>query len=692
MTNLKTHTRLLSLLSLILLAWTAAFGQITPSQDSFTNTAASTTNYGSNVLLDVDGAKEIVFIQFNLASIPSGASVSQATLKLYVNAVSTAGSFNVDYVNGSWQESTIDASNAPPLGASIASNVSITTADKNQYILINVTSALQAWLNGSEANDGIALVANGTFNASFDSKESKTTSHPPELDVVFAGSGSGITGIETASGSGLIGGGTSGTLNLSLTNACAKNQILQWNGTSWICASAGTGTITGVTAGTDLTGGGSSGSVTLNLDTTKVPVLNAANIFVGNQAITGNLTATGSISAQTASLTENGTATALNITQSGGGAGIAVGAPKSMWGIQSVALQTGVWGISTSAGGFGVEGEAVNGNAVYGVDTATSGTSVGVLGVTYSSAGYGVEGTSSNVGVYGSGTGSTGYGVDGHGTFAGVKGVGTGTSGTSIGVYGQTADTTGFGVQGASPNVGVYGAAGGSSKTGSEFGVPAGVWGDTVALGSGLYTGVLGTADGAPAGTFMNNDSDTSGPTLLLFNFGSEEGLVLQTQTSGDNSCQITNAADLACTGTIKGAVKVDGGARKVSLYAMQSAENWFEDAGSGQLSNGSASIALDPTFAQAVNTALEYHVFLTPNGDCKGLYVSQKSATSFEVHELGGGSSSVAFDYRIMAKRSGYENARLADVTEQYQKMEKEREQRQERIADSRAKATVKK
>jgi hypothetical protein len=31
----------------------------------------------------------------------------------------------------------------------------------------------------------------------------------------------------------------------------------------------------------------------------------------------------------------------------------------------------------------------------------------------------------------------------------------------------------------------------------------------------------------------------------------------------------------------------------------------------------------------ETVNTGLDYHVFLTPNGDCKGLYVSQKSPTS---------------------------------------------------------------
>ena len=52
----------------------------------------------------------------------------------------------------------------------------------------------------------------------------------------------------------------------------------------------GTGTITGVTAGSDLTGGGGSGNVTLNLDTTKVPLLAAANNFIATQTIaSGNL-------------------------------------------------------------------------------------------------------------------------------------------------------------------------------------------------------------------------------------------------------------------------------------------------------------------------------------------------------------------------------------------------------------------
>ena len=106
-----------------------------------------------------------------------------------------------------------------------------------------------------------------------------------------------------------------------------------------------------------------------------------------------------------------------------------------------------------------------------------------------------------------------------------------------------------------------------------------------------------------------------------------------------------------------------------MALNSVQAADNWMEDAGSGQLHNGAAVVTLEAEYAQTVNTTMDYHVFLTPNGDCKGLYVSQKSPTSFEVHELGGGTSSVTFDYRIMARRQGLETVRLADIAGKIQK-----------------------
>jgi hypothetical protein len=99
-------------------------------------------------------------------------------------------------------------------------------------------------------------------------------------------------------------------------------------------------------------------------------------------------------------------------------------------------------------------------------------------------------------------------------------------------------------------------------------------------------------------------------------------------------------------------------------MSGIQSPENWFEDFGSAQLVNGVAVIQFDRDFIQTVNTGKAYRVFPVPNGDCKGLYVSNKSANSFEVHELGNGSSNIRFDYRITAIRRKYETVRFADHT----------------------------
>jgi hypothetical protein len=67
------------------------------------------------------------------------------------------------------------------------------------------------------------------------------------------------------------------------------------------------------------------------------------------------------------------------------------------------------------------------------------------------------------------------------------------------------------------------------------------------------------------------------------------------------------------------------------------------------------------------VSGTADHHVFITPNGDSKGLYVTGKTATAFEVRESDGGTSSVSFDYRIVAKRRAYESQRLTDVTERF-------------------------
>jgi hypothetical protein len=264
----------------------SAVAQITPSDDSYTLTSQPTKNFGATNTLEVESSGATTFVRFDLSGIPptvTGAMVAKATLKIYVSTVTTAGSFNVDLVTSPWTESTITANDAPTLGSAIASAVPVTTADKNKYVLVDVTAAAVEWLNGT-SNDGIAIVPDGTVSFALNSKETTTTSHPAELDIVLtgpAGPPGPISGV--TAGAGLAGGGTKGNVTLSLLTICSSGQVLQWNGSTWVCATtSGSGTITGVTAGTDLTGGGTSGTVTLNLDTTRVPQLASNNNFAGN--------------------------------------------------------------------------------------------------------------------------------------------------------------------------------------------------------------------------------------------------------------------------------------------------------------------------------------------------------------------------------------------------------------------------
>ena len=218
----------------------------------------------------------------------------------------------------------------------------------------------------------------------------------------FPGTGT-ITGVTTASGSGLSGGGTSGNLNLSLVNTCATNQVLQWNGSAWACSSAGTGTITGVKAGTDLTGGGTSGNVTLNLDTTQVPLLAASNTFTGSN-------------------TFSAANTPIYAVSSGSNSGTIEGIQNA-----TCCASIGVYGQSADSSGFGVEG----------YDSAPTGNATGIYGLTFAPEGYGVLGsnaasTGEPTGVYGTtpNCSSCGYGVYGSGGIAGV--VGTSNSGYAM--------------------------------------------------------------------------------------------------------------------------------------------------------------------------------------------------------------------------------------------------------------------
>jgi hypothetical protein len=239
------------------------------------------------------------------------------------------------------------------------------------------------------------------------------------------------------------------------------------------------------------------------------------------------------------------------------------------------------------------------------VNNGSSAVSDGVDGVTSSATGSGVAGINNGGGI-------------------GVYSVG------GTGAYGITTSANGIGVMGQFENL---------SSTGLAFGGMIGVLGD----GGGLGIGVAGTVDDGNAGYFENN-SASGFPPVIVYAANSASADLLVTYNFGTNQgCNIESAGTISCTGSKSAVVPVDNGTRKVALYAIEGPENWFEDLGGGQLVNGAAIVHLEPVFGQTVNTDVDYRVFLTPNGDCKGLYVTNKAAASFEVRELGGGTSNTA-------------------------------------------------
>ena len=214
------------------------------------------------------------------------------------------------------------------------------------------------------------------------------------------------------------------------------------------------------------------------------------------------------------------------------------------------------------------------------------------------------------------GTGFFGESNSGNGVFGSSSGndAVVGSSGTGTGLRGES--SSGYGVYGSSPNN--YAVVGVTTS------------------GNGVY----GQVSTAPQAGVVGRTLDSSG-NWAVFAFG-----------------------NLGASGTKSSVVPVDNGTRQVALYAVESPGVWFEDYGSGRLLAGVATVKIDPTYAQTVNTGVEYHVFLTPDGECEGLYVAARTATGFEVRELHQGKSNVAFDYRVIALRRGYETKRLADVT----------------------------
>jgi hypothetical protein len=450
-----------------------------------------------------------------------------------------------------------------------------TTPVVADYVQISQTAA-------GECHDaGPAYPANGQQVLG---RVTKPGSAPPKVflfggaETRPGGGGGGITAVNTAAGSGLMGGGSSGALNLSLLGTCGTGQVLQWSGTAWACATVSSAAgVTSVMAGTGLLGTPSNpiiSSGTLAINPAVVPQLGVANTFTANQTINSGGTALSAASSGATGIGVYGTASSTadnannngvqGVTASPIGIGVNGLAQDTTGGTTKALGSVGVNGQSNSPNGIGVNGLATDATPVV-VGTSPNQGTIGVQGQSNSPFGTGVNalalyecllpgcdpsvaGAPFPVGLFARVLHANGRAV------LGIAGSKKGcampscdpTKTGSIGVVGKSFHPNGAGIVGVANDSSVTNTAGGVFS--------AGVIGQAFSPTSyALYANfVPATVDVGAAALFNNNAGSTNVPPTTLCT-GVAACTILELQANGIRKFHFDGLGNAHAAGTFTG-------------------------------------------------------------------------------------------------------------------------------------------
>lgn len=224
--------------------------------------------------------------------------------------------------------------------------------------------------------------------------------------------------------------------------------------------------------------------------------------------------------------------------------------------------------------------------------------------------------------------------------------------------------------------------------TSSDSNMRAGVYGEALSAEAGVRgeseesTGVVGLSRGVdPSGIRSGPGVLGIGPPATpLPGMAGWPGVLGMPTSSNPDGNGVEGRSPRGWAGLFRGPVLADGGyfvgpgAPKAAavphpdgthrtLYSLESPESWFEDFGRAELVDGEAQVELDPDFAAVTKIEQDYHVFLTPEGESNGLYVTSREPEWFAVREQQRGTSTLTFSYRVVAKRKDLDAERLAEI-----------------------------
>ena len=322
-------------------------------------------------------------------------------------------------------------------------------------------------------------------------------------------------------------------------------------------------------------------------------------------------------------------------------------------------LDSGVSGVS--ANGAGVTGTSTAYNGVQGF---SAGGGSGVYGQTSSAAGFGIAGRDMSTTHNNNGAGVL---ADGNAASDGLHALAYGANANAVYAFSQNASSLVLN-QGSSDTVAELRLNGNTLSHATLESTDA-QGNDVFVVSTQHFVGVSGELEVSSddvAGVFQSN-SDAAAVWAFGGTTGQNDGVLDLFDSSGNQQLTITDIGDIFMQGEIftggicsTGCLVGNKPVRRVAEYTPSEAEPTIEDNGESALVAGRATIALDPKFASVIDTASAYLVTVTPEGDCDGLYVTNRTRAGFVVRELHDGRSSVGFAYRIVAKKFGVHAARL--------------------------------
>ena len=188
-----------SLILIALMLTSVGFTQLTTvnisvDKDSYIDTKKPSTNFGTDQALGV-GTYEIrriqyhkrAFVYFDLSTIPAGAEIYSAKIKLKRNGtVSGSNPWLTKRIEDSWGETTITAANQPTI-SNDAADVSSTYSNSNDTVIFNVSYMAKQMHRGLVDNEGWCIqvtdeTSTATTGVDFYSSES---SYMPILEVKY---------------------------------------------------------------------------------------------------------------------------------------------------------------------------------------------------------------------------------------------------------------------------------------------------------------------------------------------------------------------------------------------------------------------------------------------------------------------------------------------------------------------------